>query len=72
MISAQADKAKLDGETEKVEQLREEADSVLIPYDYTTPLVIFAGFGISALLVAIYLKRYDKEKNLGLEEPNIK
>lgn len=53
-------------------QLTEEADGVLVPYDYTIPLVIFAGFGISALLVAIYLKRYDKKKNLGLEEPNIK
>jgi predicted MFS family arabinose efflux permease len=71
-ITVQADEAKEAGDTEKVEQLREEADSVLIPYDYTTPLVIFAGFGISALLVAIYLKRYDKKKNLGLEETNIK
>jgi predicted MFS family arabinose efflux permease len=71
-ISTQADEAKIAGDTDKVEQLRAEADSVLIPYDYTTPLVIFAGFGISALLVAIYLKRYDKKKQLGLEEPNIK
>ena len=72
MISAKADEAKTLGDTAKVEELRAEADSVLIPYDYTTPLVIFAGFGISALLVAIYLKRYDKKKNLGLELPNIK
>lgn len=53
-------------------QITDQADSVLVPYNYTIPLVIFAGFGISALLVAIYLKRYDKKKNLGLEEPNIK
>ena len=72
MISTQADEAKLAGDTQKVEELRADADNVLIPYDYTTPLVIFAGFGISALLVAIYLKRYDKKKHLGLEEPNIK
>ena len=52
--------------------LTDEADNVLVPYNYTIPLVIFAGFGISALLVAIYLKRYDKKKKLGLEEPNIK
>ncbi len=45
---------------------------VFIPYDYTIPLVIFAGFGVLALLVAIYLKYIDKKKNLGLELPNIK
>ena len=53
-------------------QLTDKADSVLVPYNYTIPLVIFACFGISALLVAIYLKRYDKKNNLGLEDPNIK
>ena len=53
-------------------QLSEEADEVLVPYNYTIPLVIFAGFGVAALLVALYLKRYDKKKGLGLELPNIK
>lgn len=43
-----------------------------IPYDYTIPLVIFASFGILALLISIYLKIMDKKKHLGLEEPNIK
>ena len=52
--------------------LTDESDNVLVPYNYTIPLVIFAGFGISALLVAIYLKRYDKKKKLGLEDPNMK
>lgn len=42
-----------------------------IPYDYTVPLVIFAGFGILALLIAIYLKVLDKKRRLGLELPNI-
>ena len=53
-------------------KMTDKADSVLVPYNYTVPLVIFACFGIAALLVAIYLKIYDKKRNLGLEEPNIK
>ena len=53
-------------------QMTDNADSVLVPYNYTVPLVIFACFGIAALIVAIYLKIYDKKKHLGLEEPNIK
>ena len=43
-----------------------------IPYDYTMPLVVFAGFGILALLIAIYLKVVDKKRGYGLELPNIK
>ena len=43
-----------------------------IPYNYTVPLIIFAGFGVAALLVAVYLKALDGKKHLGLEEPNIK
>ena len=72
MISTKADEEKAAGDMEKVEELRAEADEVLIPYNYQTPLIIFAGFGVAALLVALYLKRYDKKKGLGLELPNIK
>ena len=43
-----------------------------IPYDYTVPLVVFAGFGVAALIIAIYLKAIDKKCGYGLEEPNIK
>ena len=43
-----------------------------IPYNYTVPLIIFACFGVAALLVAVYLKALDAKKHLGLEEPNIK
>ena len=43
-----------------------------IPYDYTIPLIIFAGFGILAFLIALYLKSLDRKRGLGLEEPNIK
>ena len=41
-------------------------------YDYTWPMVIFACLGIAALLFGLYLKVVDRQKHLGLEEPNIK
>jgi len=43
-----------------------------IHYDYTVPMIIFACFGVMALLLAIYLKGLDKKKHYGLEQPNIK
>ncbi|MBR1784629.1 MAG: MFS transporter [Bacteroidales bacterium] len=48
------------------------ATDTFIPYNYTVPLIIFASFGVVALLIAIYLKAIDKKNNYGLEEPNIK
>ena len=45
---------------------------VFVPYRFTVPLLLFACFGILALLFAIYLKALDKKKNYGLEAPNIK
>lgn len=59
----------------QIEQLKAsgiESPDVFIPYDYTWPLVIFAGFGVAALLIALYLKALDKKNGYGLEEPNIK
>ena len=47
------------------------AGAEFIPYNYTIPLVIFAGFGVAALLIAIYLKALDSKRHLGLELPNI-
>ncbi len=47
------------------------AGETFIPYNYTIPLVIFAGFGVLAFLIAIYLKVLDKKRDLGLEKPNI-
>lgn len=47
------------------------AEGFFIHYDYTIPMIIFAGFGVLALLLAIYLKALDKKKNYGLELPNI-
>ncbi len=40
-------------------------------YDYTLPMVTFAGFGVLALLFALLLKVEDKKKGYGLEKPNI-
>lgn len=48
------------------------ATSTFIPYDYTIPLIIFAMFGVLAMVFAIYLKAIDKKYGYGLEEPNIK
>ena len=39
-------------------------------YDYTLPEVIFTGFAILAVGVAIILKTVDKKYGYGLEEPN--
>ena len=41
-------------------------------YNYTIPMIIFALFGIVALLLAMRLKAVDKKAGYGLEEPNIK
>ncbi|TGX81183.1 MFS transporter [Palleniella muris] len=49
-----------------------EAGADFIPYDYTVPLIVFAGFGVLALIIAIYLKAVDKKRGYGLELPNIK
>ncbi len=49
-----------------------EAGADFIPYNYTVPLVVFAGFGVLALIFALYLKALDRRKQYGLELPNIK
>ena len=48
------------------------AGAEFIPYNYTVPLVIFAGFGVLAFCIALYLKALDRKRGLGLEMPNIK
>lgn len=40
-------------------------------YDYTLPMVIFACFGVLALIFAVMLKAEDKKKGYGLEKANI-
>ncbi|MDE6403146.1 MAG: MFS transporter, partial [Muribaculaceae bacterium] len=51
---------------------QEAPEDFFIHYNYTVPMIIFACFGIMALLLAIYLKALDKKKHYGLELPNIK
>lgn len=41
-------------------------------YDYTIPMIIFACFGVLAVFTAFLLKREDKIKAYGIEQPNIK
>ncbi len=41
-------------------------------YDYTVPMLVFAGLGVSAILLAFLLLREDKLKKYGLEAPNKK
>jgi MFS family permease len=48
-------------------------EGVEVPlYDYTLPMMIFALFGVLALVFALLLKAEDKKKGYGLEMPNIK
>lgn len=54
------------GVTEQIKQ------GVNATYDYTIPMIIFAGFGIAGLGFAFLLKWSDKKQNFGLEKPNKK
>lgn len=40
--------------------------------NFTMPMVIFAAFGVCAILLAILLRVMDGQKGYGLEQPNIK
>ncbi len=42
-----------------------------VAYDYTIPMLIFAGLGILAIVFAYLLRREDARKGYGLELPNI-
>ncbi len=47
-------------------------DGINVPsYNYKIPMIIFAAFGITALLFAFLLKAEDRKKGYGLEMPNI-
>ena len=41
-------------------------------YDYTNPMLMFAGFGVAALIFALWLKVLNSRHSYGLEAPNIK
>ena len=40
-------------------------------YNYTIPMLIFACFGVLAIVFALLLKGEDKRKGYGLEKPNM-
>ena len=40
--------------------------------NYTAPLIMLACLGVAALVLGFILKAVDKQKGIGLEEPNIK
>lgn len=42
------------------------------PKDYTLAMLVFASFGVIALLMSLFLKAVDRKKHYGLELPNIK
>ena len=71
-----ADNPTVQSELAQLEQWKElgqEApEGFFIHYNYTVPMIIFACFGVMALLLALYLKALDKKKHYGLELPNIK
>lgn len=41
-------------------------------YDYKVPMLIFAGLGVLAFILGIWLKAENKKKGYGLEDANIK
>lgn len=43
-----------------------------LSYNYTAPMLIFASFGVLALLFGLVLKALDRKHHYGLEEPNTK
>ena len=51
--------------------LRNEA-GVITGYDYTAPMVIFAIFGVCAIVISMLLRAEDAKKHYGLEEANMK
>ncbi|NDV69900.1 MFS transporter [Dysgonomonas sp. 25] len=55
--------------TEIVDGLEKTKEVTL--YDYTIPMIIFAGFGVASLIIAFLLKREDRLKGYGLEKPNV-
>ncbi len=53
-------------------QLAQGIDVEVPLYDYTNPMMIFAGIGVLAIVVSVMLKAEDKKKGYGLQLPNIK
>lgn len=61
-----------DARAAAAQMVQQGIDPGVVPnYDYTVPMIIFASFGVIAFILSIYLKIEDKNKNYGLELPNI-
>ena len=43
-----------------------------VTYNYTVPMLIFAGLGVLAFFLGLWLKVLDRKKGFGLELPNVK
>jgi len=39
-------------------------------YNYTVPELVFAGFGLAAIILSLVLRRVDKKRGFGLDLPN--
>ena len=42
----------------------------IVKYNYVVPELIFAGFGVLAVILSVVLRRVDKVKGYGLDIPN--
>ncbi len=62
----------LDKSNPEVVLAKEQGLANIPVYDYTNPMLIFAGLGLLAITVGLLLKAEDKKKGYGLELPNIK
>jgi nitrate/nitrite transporter NarK len=59
-------------QTGEVVKLVDGIEQTVPLYNYTAPMLIFACFGVLAIVFAFLLKREDKQKGYGLEAPNKK
>jgi MFS family permease len=58
--------------TGTVTKMVEGKEQFISQYNYTIPMLIFACFGLLAIVFAFLLKAEDKRKGYGLELPNVK
>jgi nitrate/nitrite transporter NarK len=58
--------------TGTINKLVDGKEQVITQYNYTIPMLIFACFGMLAIVFSFLLKAEDRKKGYGLEKPNIK
>jgi hypothetical protein len=51
-------------------QAIKEGTVVAPAYDYTVPELIFASFGVLAVILSVVLKVVDRKRGYGLDKPN--